>query len=307
MKPSLTLRQLNAFRTVARLQSFTQAAAVLHLSQSALTMQIGTLEDQLGAQLFDRSRRKVSLSFIGENLLGLAERIVAHAEEFASVAEELAGLDRGIVRIATLPSIASQYVTAAAKTLKTEFPGFQLQIMDAVAERVIELVKTGEADFGIASPVTDDPELNCEFFLEDRLFAYEHSAVAGTPQRQSITLAELADKPLILSGRNGIVRKLFDKAMMENGLVTHPDYEVVYDATALSLAREGLGVAVLSEAIRGTMNMSDLRVYPIVEPEIRRQVCFVWSARQNLSRTANALRLILINLVEKERQTARRG
>lgn len=305
MNSSLTLRQLNAFRTVARLQSFTQAATVLHVSQSALTMQIGALEEQLGAQLFDRSRRKVSLTFIGENLLGIAERIAMHVDEFSAVAEELAGLDRGIVKVATLPSIASRYVTAAAKTLKIEFPGFQLQIMDAVAERVIELVKAGEADFGITSPVLGDADLKCEFFLEDRLFAYEHQSAASTPPRQSITLAELACKPLILPGKNGIVRKLFDKAIAGQGLAVHPDYEVVYDATALSLAREGLGVAVLSEAIRSTMNMAELLVYPIVEPDILREVSFVWSAKQNLSRTANAFRLILIHLVEKERCAAR--
>jgi LysR family carnitine catabolism transcriptional activator len=304
MRSSPTLRQLNAFRTVAKLQSFTQAALALHVSQSALTMQIGALENQLGVQLFDRSRRKVSLTFIGENLLAIAERVVDQVEEFSSVAEELAGLDRGVVRIATLPSIASQYVASAAKVLRTEFPGFQIQITDAVAGRVIELVKAGEADFGITSLVSRDLELESEFFLEDCLCAYEHASAADTPPRQSITLAELAGKRLILPGKNGIVRKLFDRALVERGLATEPDYEVVYDATALSLAREGLGVAILSEAIQSTMNMADLTVYKIVEPEIVRTVSFVWPTRQSLSKTANALKRILINLVQRERSAS---
>ncbi|WP_233831689.1 LysR family transcriptional regulator [Paraburkholderia sp. ZP32-5] len=302
MKPSVTFRQLNAFRTVARLQSFTQAANALHISQSALTMQIGALENQLGVQLFDRSRRQVSLTFVGDNLLALAARIVDEVDGFAAAASELAGLDRGIVRVATLPSIASRYVAPAARALKREFPGFQLKILDAVAERVIELVKEGDADFGITSRVAGDPDLHWEYFLEDRLFGYEHVATAGDPPRTSITLAELASKPLILSGRNGIVRKLLDQAISDHGLDMRADYEVVYDATAISLAKEGLGIAVLSEAIGRTMQAPELAAYPIVDPEIRREVWFVWSNRQTLSRSANALRLILLNGVERERQ-----
>jgi LysR family carnitine catabolism transcriptional activator len=302
MNSSLTLRQLNAFRAVARLQSFTQAATELHVSQSALTMQIGTLERQLGAQLFDRSRRKVCLTFIGENLLSIAERIVGQVEEFSSVAEELAGLDQGVVRIASLSSIASRYIVPAAKVLRSEFPGFRLQIADAVAERVIALVKSGAVDFGITSPVLDDPDLECEFLLRDRLCAYEHVSKAASPPKLSMTLAELAEKRLILPGKNGIVRKLFDAAVSQSGLAVTADYEVVYDATALSFAREGLGVAILSETIQRAMNMADLTVYRIVEPEILRTVSFVWSRKQSLSRTANALRLILINLVRRERE-----
>jgi len=302
MKSSLTLRQLNAFRTVARLQSFTQAASALHVSQSALTMQIGALESQFGAQLFDRSRRKVCLTFIGENLLSIAERIIEQAEEFSSVAKELAGLDRGVVSIASLPSIASRYIVPAAKVLRTEFPGFRLQIADAVAERVISLVKSGEVDFGITSPVLDDPDLECEFLLEDCLCAYEHVGAAATPAKPSITLGELVGKRLILPGRNGIVRKLFDRAVTQSGLAVESDYEVVYDATALALAREGLGVAVLADSIRETMNMAQLAVYRIVEPEILRTVSLVRSRKQGLSKTANALRLILINLVQRDRE-----
>lgn len=209
---------LNAFRTVARLQSFTQAASALHVSQSALTMQIGALEAQLNAQLFDRSRRRICLTFIGENLLAIAERIVQQAEEFSSLAEELAGLDRGVVRIASLPSIASRYLVPAAKLLKVEFPGFRLQIADAVAERVIALVKSGEVDFGITSPTLDDSELACEFLLEDWLCAYERASPTDASSPSSIALEALAGKRLILPGRNGIVRKLFDRAIAQSGL-----------------------------------------------------------------------------------------
>jgi DNA-binding transcriptional LysR family regulator len=89
--------------------------------------------------------------------------------------------------------------------------------------------------------------------------------------------------------------------VIDHGLDMRPDYEVVYDATAISLAKEGLGIAVLSEAIRRTMQVPELAAYPIVDPEIRREVWFVWSNRQTLSRSANALRLILLNGVERDR------
>jgi LysR family carnitine catabolism transcriptional activator len=303
---NVTLKQLNAFIKVANVQSFTQAASLLNVSQSALTMQIMTLEDQLGLQLFDRRHRQIALTFTGANLLPLAETIVRNVERFASLAGDLAGLTRGVVRVAALPSIAADHVARAAGLLRQEYPGFVIQIRDAVAQTVIELVKKGEVDFGISSPEITDAELIFDPLLTDRLCAFEHEALASQPPRTSIRLEELSRKPLILSGKNGIVRRLFDRALAERGLSVAPAFEAVYDTTAIALAREGAGTAILSDTIGKAVNLSGLRMYPIEDPVIERQISFVQARKLPPSEIANAFKTILRDLVVV-RSTAQRG
>jgi DNA-binding transcriptional LysR family regulator len=293
---NVTFRQLNAFVKVARLGSFTRAADALHVSQSALTMQIQALEEALGIKLFERGHRSITLTFVGKNLLSLAEQTVAQATKFAAAAEDLAGLNRGVVKVATLPSIASRHVAVAAKMLKETYPGFTLQIRDAVAETVIDLVKKGDVDFGISSPEISDSDVEFSFLLEDRIFAFERRSEAPNRHGHEIPLADLVTRPLILSA-SGVVRRLFDRATTERGLDATPAFEAVYDLTAVSLARQGLGAAVLSESIQSAVNMDGLTAYNIVDPSITRKVSFVTARNRQLSSVAEAFKIILYNSI----------
>ncbi|MDB5511366.1 MAG: LysR family transcriptional regulator [Enterovirga sp.] len=300
MSVTITLRHLSAFVSVARLGSFKEAADSLHLSQSALTMQVLGLEDMLGLRLFDRSHRQVSLTFAGSTLMPLAEAVVGRVDEFTAAAEDFRGLNSGIVRVATLPSVAARYLTPAARVLRQEHPGFRLRIVDAVASRVAELVRRGDVDFGISSSEMADAELRFDLLLTDHICAYMQDGFAPAPGRGTVALADLLSRPLILPAKSGIVRRLFDRAAAAHGGLPTPAYEAVYDATAMSLAREGLGVAILSESIQSAMNVTGLGQYRIVDPELRREVGFLQSRGQTLSKVSHALQLILKELVRAE-------
>ena len=101
------IRHIRAFLAVAKHSNFTRAAQELHVSQSALTVQIQQLEETLGVKLFDRNKRRVALTDAGRQVLDPLQRIVIDSEAIVSQTREITGLRRGIVSIALLPSVAS--------------------------------------------------------------------------------------------------------------------------------------------------------------------------------------------------------
>src|ERR1700733_1080308 len=118
----VTLTQIRAFLTVSRFQSFTRAAALLHISQPALTVQIRQLEESLGLRLFDRDTRHVQLTPSGRDLLPTLRRLLSEFEGVAANARDLSTKERGMVRIGCVPSIATTCLPEAIEQFRERYP-----------------------------------------------------------------------------------------------------------------------------------------------------------------------------------------
>jgi len=135
------LRHIRAFLAVARIGNFTRAASELHISQSALTVQIRQLEESLGVTLFDRGKRGVGLTNAGKDVLVPLESILIATEAVVGRTRELTSLRRGMVTMAVLPSLASQMIPRAIRKFTQRYPGIVVRIRDIVSEKIIEVVK----------------------------------------------------------------------------------------------------------------------------------------------------------------------
>jgi DNA-binding transcriptional LysR family regulator len=241
---NFTLRQLRAFAAVARTGSFTRAAAELHLSQPALTVQVRELESALGLRLVDRNTRRARLTAIGRELLPVFERVLGDIRAVAENARELAAGDRGTVLVAALPSLCSRLIPAAIARLKRTHPGITVKLQDAVALRILAAVRSEEADVGIGSFGTLGSEFETAPLLEDRMVAVmprSHPLAA----RKSVTLREAAAHPLVLMDTQSSVRAVVEAALRSESASATPAYEVTYMSTAVGFVQAGLGVAIL--------------------------------------------------------------
>src|SRR3954463_12192752 len=129
---NVSLRQLRAFLAVARLGSFTRAAALLHLTQPALTVQIRQLEQVLGVRLLDRTTRSAEPTRVGEELAHALGPLLADLDAGLAGVRDLAARRRGLVRLAALPSVASTLLPTAIARLQARNPGIRVQMREAV-------------------------------------------------------------------------------------------------------------------------------------------------------------------------------
>jgi LysR family transcriptional regulator, carnitine catabolism transcriptional activator len=295
------LRHVAAFLAIARCGNFTRAAADLHVSQPALTVQIRQLEATLGVRLFDRNNRNVALTQLGRELVVPFSRVLLDIQSIVDSAQDAAAHRRGVVRVACLPSIASELLPRAIARLTGRHHGITVLVRDAVAARVIDLVKSGEADFGVSSCGRPDRDLAVHPLFADRLVAFAR-VDHRIGQRTGVTLRELARHPLVVTGKDSSVRELLDRSVERESLSLNVAQEVTYMSTALGMAAAGLGVAVLPEAAIAAAPAT-LRRIPIRRPVLRRQIGIVTRARHSLQPAAQKLIEVLAELTGEARES----
>lgn len=240
------MRHIRAFLKIAETRNFTRAANDLHVSQSALTVQIQQLEENLGVQLFDRNKRGVTLTAAGNDVFGPLQRLFNDAHAIVEHARELSCASTGFVSIAALPTVCAGVLPPLVKSFTISFPGIRIQIVDVVAERVREAVVKRQVDLGIGTRHGRDSELRATPLFQDRLVVF---VPAGHPlaTRHAITLRELAAFELILPSRNSSVREAVEAIAHREHLALETRYETNFMPTALAFVRAGLGVAILPE------------------------------------------------------------
>jgi len=291
------IRHFKAFLAIVRLGNFTRAAAELHVSQSALTVQIQQLEETLGVRLFDRNRRQVALSRTGRALLASIERIAGDIDALVIGSRSMAGLERGAISIAALPSVASSFLAGAIQRFTSQYPGISIRVHDVVARQIIHLVDSGDVDFGIGSLVGKSPGVEAQKLLIDRLCAFVPVS-HPLAHNKSISLATLVQQPLVLTGRESSVRELLSRALARANLTVDPAYELIYISSALAFARAGLGLAVLPESSIELTAEKILRCVPIKSADLKRQISILKKRGRSLTPPAAAF---IVSLTEAHR------
>jgi DNA-binding transcriptional LysR family regulator len=282
----LNFRHLQAFVTVARLNSFTRAARLLHLSQPALTKHVRQLEETLGVRLFDRNTRTVALTRMGADLNPVIGQLLREIEGVIFNTRALAARSRGIIRVAALPSLCSTLLPVALARFRALHPGVSVVLRDVVAQRVVALVKAGEVDFGVGSAPDGVPDVRFSPLLSDRMVV---AFPAGHPLEKSKTvkLKQLVHVPLVLTAADSSVRKLVDGAFASIGHLVTPAYEATYMSTASGMVKAGLGATILPSSAIQMGELAGLVTRPITHPAIRRDLGILDQSGRSLSPAAD--------------------
>lgn len=282
-----SFRQVSAFLALVRHLKFTRAADELNISQPTLTVQINHLEQQLGIKLFDRDKRRVELTPAGRNLLPLMERLSMNMDEILLAASDLTYAKRGIIRVAALPSVAASFLPRAITEFREQNPGISIDVWDVVGEEIIKLVKAEDVDFGIGTRTSSDKSIKVQDYLSDSLCAFfpvEHPLNTST---SAMLVRDLACYPLVLTRKNSSVRVLFERSMEREGCELNVVMETNYMSTALSMARAGVGVAILPSSAVESGNTAGLSFKPIEPSQFDRRVGIISKADRTLQPIAS--------------------
>jgi LysR family transcriptional regulator, carnitine catabolism transcriptional activator len=289
-------RQIKAFLAVARIGSFTRAASEVGLSQPALTVQIHQLEESVGARLFDRDKRQVRLTAVGEKLVPSFARILADLETVMATGKDIANVSRGQISIAVLPSLSASLIPHCMRRFREQKGGIDVHIHDVVAGKIVQMVKSEEVDFGIGMRLTPDREVDVQDLLSDRLCAFfpqDHPLTSG-----SLTVRKLTRFPLLLTRQNSSVRILFERVLSREGAEIQIGGEANYMSTVLGMVREGLGVAVLPESAVETGPMTGVSHRPIQAPGKTRKIGIIRRTGCTLSPAADEFVKILCEVAK---------
>jgi DNA-binding transcriptional LysR family regulator len=161
--------QLRTFVATSQHGTITGAAAVVYRSQPAVSRRIAQLESQLGASLFDRTTDGMRLSAAGRALLPFAQAALAAIEDGRHAVRSLNEEDLGPVTVAIVGTLAGGWLTGMLREFAATRPAVDLRLRTANSSEVLELVRGGEATFGIGYLPATDPSLTSTVLFHERL------------------------------------------------------------------------------------------------------------------------------------------
>ncbi|MDT8893760.1 LysR family transcriptional regulator [Halomonas sp. I1] len=288
----MTVKQLRAFLAVAQTLSFTQACERLHLSQPALSLTIKGLEDTLGGRLLNRSTRSVRLTPEGETLLPLAKRLLADWDNTEEMLRQRFTLRLGSVAVAAMPSFAGNQLPALLASFRQRHPGINVTVHDVINEDVIDMVRQGRVELGIAF----EPEAS-ETLWVDPLFVDRFVAVvpADSPlaDRDDLDWTQLLTQDFITLQRPSMVRRMLERRLADDGISLAVAFESHQLTTVGRMVADGLGVSAVPSLCIDQMHELGARCLPLHSPIIERPVGVLSPRTGELSVAAQALRNVL--------------
>lgn len=287
----LELLQLQYFCKTAKLEHMTKAAEQLHIAQPALSKTILRLEESLGVQLFDRTNRQIRLNTFGKAFLAKVETALFLLEEAQKEVADMAGMERGVVSIATS---ALNRLTPAIAAFRERFPdvSFRInQIAPAETSSIVDLLVRGDVDLGFGpmpfhkQGICEWPVLQSEVFLAvPRGHRFEHQG--------SIVLKHVEKDPFIEYKIGHPFRQYNDEISRKAGIQRTIACEVEEPAALVSLVQAGIGIAFIP-GCKGD-EASQYTLLHIEGSEYRRSFSVSWNEARYRSEAAREFQDFLV-------------
>ena len=231
---------LDAFLSVAHTGSFSRAAEQLHLTQPAISKRIASLEQQLGARLFDRIGKHVDLTEAGRALKPRAELIINTLNDTTRALGNLSATVQGRLRLATSHHIGLHRLPPVLRRFTKAYPGVALDIQFLDSEVAYEKVLQGEIELAVITlaPAVEPPIVATELWLDPLEFvvAPEHP-LADT---RALQLKQLAPHYAVFPGPNTFTRLVVNQLFEQHGLTPLISMSTNYMETIKMLVSIGL-------------------------------------------------------------------
>ncbi|HTV85175.1 MAG TPA: LysR family transcriptional regulator [Dyella sp.] len=243
MSMNISLRQLRAFLAVARQRHFRRAAEHLHLSQPAVSRHIADLEEELGVRLFDRNTREVVPTEAGRYLESAIERVLDELEEVLEHVHSEGERRRGKVRIASVPTLSASLMPACIADCARHYPELSIQLSDQAQTLVLDSVRGGEVDFGIAIDPPEGGDFDCETITRDP-FCLACPPSHPLARLKTVAWKKLQNQPLILLDYSSGSRRLIDEALHKHNVEANVVQQTGHTYTAFRMVEAGLGITI---------------------------------------------------------------
>jgi LysR family transcriptional regulator, transcriptional activator of the cysJI operon len=277
--------QLKIFCTVTRLQSFSKAAKILHMSQPAVSTHIKNLEEYYQGQLFDRTPQGVVLTKAGEVFYSYALRILELQEEMEQQLESVLQKEKNQIIVGASTTIGNVSLPCSIYLFKEEYPEVDIRLEIANSDEVSRKVMADEVDIGVLEGCSESPHMSVIPITSDELVVIvppNHPFNDGL-----ISLEDFLKQPIILREDGSGTRKLL-AAELEKRAHSIDDLNVITQMTTIdaikSAVEAGLGGAVVPRlAVRKEAYLGTLKVLKIEGMDMPLEFNIIYPSNRPLS------------------------
>lgn len=246
----MDLKQLRQVLVLAETLNFRAAAERLHMAQPPLSVSIRKLEEEIGAQLFDRSRAGVRLTAVGKGVLEHARRTLYHAEQFRQTARLAVGGHVGTLRIDYVASSTIRLLPHAIAHFRAAYPTVDLHLLEGSTDAIMLALHDGRTDVGIVRyPTSNVPSVAMTTLQRNRYVAAlptNHPKAGKTRLR----LIDLRDEPFIFPSREQGSSGAYMSALLacqRAGFMPNIVQQATHAQSIVALVESGLGVALVPD------------------------------------------------------------
>ena len=277
----MDLRTLRYFTVVAQKRNITRAAEALAMSQPPLSLQMRSLEEELGAQLFVRGKRRLTLTAEGEQLLRRAHQILELAEKTQQEIKTMRSGMSGTVFLAMVegraPYLAAQWIAG----FKEEYPMVRYNLWNGSSDDILDRLRRGLADLAIVAAPYDHEHLDgFPVGIEPWVAIIPKNHPLAKLEGEEISLNSLKEEPLIVPSRKSrieAIRSWFGEIGAEPNIVC----EMSNYVDAVALAEQEVGISIFPQT---TYTQNKLVVSKIISQPIRQvKYVLVWNKEQHPS------------------------
>jgi DNA-binding transcriptional LysR family regulator len=213
----MQIESLKVFCDLAETSSFTKAAEINAVTQSAVSQQISTLENRLGATFIERSKKKFSLTKEGEALYKYSKQIVQTYDELYHKIQEIQNIVTGNIKVVTIYSIGLHELPPYLKKYLKKHPTVNISVEYRRATKLYEDILTGIADIGLVAYPQKDSRLQITPLDEDMLVLICHPQ-HPIAQNSSVKLSEIANNKFIAFEPDIPTRRAIDKILRDRNV-----------------------------------------------------------------------------------------
>lgn len=278
---------LKVFCDVARHRSFSQAAQVNHITQSAVSQIVSQLEKRMDVQLIDRSTRPLQMTGLGRTFYEGCKALLQQYSELETSIRSASAEIAGTIQVAAIYSVGLGDMGQYVQRLVAEVSGVQVHIEYLHPDRVYEKVLDGTADLGLVSFPRATPKLSALPWREEEM------VLVCPPQHPlshhlAVPLDSLAKQKFVHFDRNLAIRKKVDRFLKENGVAIEVTCEFDNIENIKQAVTVGAGVALLPEpTVRREVKTRSLLALPLFGQRFTRPLGIIHRRRQKLSGAAH--------------------
>ena len=296
----MNTKQINYIITLANAGSFSKGAELLNISQPSLSQYVKKIEQQLGAELFDRTGGMVRLTDAGRIYIEAGRRILDIEHQMAGRFNDLAEHKTGSVIVGTSPYRSAGMMPIIAKRFGEKYPGMHLVIEEMTSQELCEAAEHGKFDLCMTMKPVNERLFHCEKITEEELILavprdYPAFPACEMPERKypAIDAALIHCQPMIMVTEGQWMQQALDGLTAEYGLTLKKAAVVKSLEAQIEMVRAGVGMALLPCGIERLCTPGEVVFYSFAQALPKREVVVMWRHDHALNEvTADLLRMM---------------